>query len=161
MAAPAIGSIDVIANATSTADRRNYQGPSPARLASALPADARVIIERETRSVTQSAPARRRCWRLRFDRRLTHGVDPLTGWTTGADPLAHLSLRFPDLASAIRYAERHDLPYEVRDAAPAKSRPPLRPHPSNAPALRLGGWPGGADLPVHGRPEERAREAAA
>jgi hypothetical protein len=94
---------------------RNYVGPSTARLSSALPEDARAIIERETRSVTQSAPARSRGWRLRFDRRAPHGIDPLTGWTTGVDPLAHLSLRFPDLASAIRYTERHDLPYEVRE----------------------------------------------
>ena len=86
--------------------RRNYVGPSAARLSSALPEDARAIIERERRSVTQSGPARSRGWRLRFDRRARHGVDPLTGWTTGADPLAHLTLRFPDLASAIRYAER-------------------------------------------------------
>lgn len=97
--------------------RRNYAGPSIARLTSALPDDARAIIEREPRSVTRSAPARRRGWRLRFDRRAPHGVDPLTGWTTGADPLAHVNLRFPDVASAIRYAERHDLPYEIREEA--------------------------------------------
>lgn len=103
--------------------RRNYAGPSAARLSSALPEDARAIIDREPRSVTQSAPARRRGWRLRFDRRVPPGVDPLTGWTTGADPLAHLSLRFPDLASAIRYAERHDLPYEVREEASLVRRP--------------------------------------
>lgn len=102
--------------------RQNYTGPSVARLSSALPEDARAIIERETRSATQSAPVRRRGWRLRFDRRAPHGVDPLTGWTTGADPLAHLILRFPDLASAIHYAERHDLPYEVREEAQAKRR---------------------------------------
>lgn len=102
--------------------RRNYVGPSAARLSSALPEDARAIIERERRSVTQSGPARSRGWRLRFDRRARHGVDPLTGWTTGADPLAHLTLRFPDLASAIRYAERHDLPYEIREEAPERRR---------------------------------------
>jgi hypothetical protein len=77
-----------------------------------------VVIEREPRSTTQSAPVHRRGWRLRFHPRLPSGVDPLTGWTTGADPLAHLNLHFPDLASAIRYAERHDLPYDVRDDAP-------------------------------------------
>lgn len=102
--------------------RRNYAGPSAVRLSSALPNDARAIIEREPRSVNQSGRARERGWRLRFDRRAPHGVDPLTGWTTGADPLAHLSLRFPDLASAIRYAERHDLPYEIHEEAPERRR---------------------------------------
>lgn len=102
--------------------RRNYAGPSVARLSSALPEDARAIIEREPRPVTQSAPSRRRGWRLRFDRRARHGVDPLTGWTTGADPLAHLTLRFPDLASAIRYAERHDVPYDIREDGAERRR---------------------------------------
>lgn len=101
---------------------RNYVGPSAARLSSALPDDARAIIEREARSVDQSGRARDRGWRLRFDRRAPHGVDPLTGWSTGSDPLAHVSLRFPDLASAIRYAERHDLPYEIREEAPERRR---------------------------------------
>lgn len=121
--------------------RPNYVGPSPERLSSALPADARAIIEREPRPVTQSAPAHRRGWRLRFHRRFPHGVDPLTGWTTGQDPLAHLSLCFPDLASAIRYAERRDLPYEVREEARTRSRTPFRPHPTGAPPLQLRGWP--------------------
>ncbi len=103
------------ASDTNLEARRNYAGPSVARLSSSLPDDARAVIEREPRSVTQSAPAGRRGWRLRFYPRMPRGADPLTGWTTGADPLAPLSLRFPDLASAIRYAERHDLPYEVRE----------------------------------------------
>lgn len=89
--------------------RRNYAGRSAARLASKLPEDARAIIEREPRSVTQSAPMHRRGWRLRFEQRFPHGIDPLTAWTMGSDPLAHLGLRFPDLASATRYAEQHDL----------------------------------------------------
>jgi hypothetical protein len=102
--------------------RRNYVGPSVARVSSAIPEDARAIIEREARPVNQSGRARDRGWRLRFDRRVPNGVDPLTGWTTGADPLAHVSLRFPDPASAIRYAERHDLPYEIREEAPERRR---------------------------------------
>lgn len=38
----------------------------------------------------------------------------------GCDPLAHLGLRFPNLASAIRYAERRDLPFEVRGETPRR-----------------------------------------
>jgi hypothetical protein len=101
--------------------KRNYRGPSAERLTSALPQDACAIIEREPRSVTQSGPARHRRWRLRFDLRRRNQVDPLTGWTSGTDPLAHLNLRFPDLASAIRFAERQDLSYEVRED-PTESR---------------------------------------
>ena len=123
--------------------RRNYVGPSAARLSSALPADARAVIEREARPVTQSAPSHRRGWRLRFYPRQPLGVDPLTDWTSGADPLAHLSLRFPDLASAIRYAERHDLPYEVRDAASSRSQLGARLVHQSQDAVQLCCWPTG------------------
>ena len=131
------------ASDTNLEARRNYVGPSAARLSSALPDDARAVIEREPRSVTQSAPAGQSGWRLRFYPRLPIGVDPLTGWTTGADPLAHLSLRFPDLASAIRYAERHDLPYEVRDAASSRSQLGARPGYQRQDAVQLCCWPTG------------------
>lgn len=123
--------------------RRNYVGPSVSRLSSALPEGASAIIEREPKSVTQSAPAHRRGWGLRFDGRLPYGVDPLTGWTMGADPLAHLSLRFPNLASAIRYAERHDLTYEIRDETAEKKLPIDRPGLSGHCPDQLCCWPTG------------------
>ena len=123
--------------------RRNYAGPSAARLSSALPPDVRAVIEREARSVTQTAPAHRRGWRLHFYPRTPLGVDPLTGWTTGGDPLAHLSLRFPDLASAIRYAERHDLPYDVRDGSTERSRVRSRHGVEHQASTRLCCWPTG------------------
>lgn len=93
--------------------RRNYVGPSVARVRSAFPDDAAAVIEREPRPVTQSPAVLRRGWRLRFKPRARPKIEPLIGWTSGSDPMAHVTLRFPDLASATRYAERHDLPYEV------------------------------------------------
>ncbi len=47
-----------------TRARQSYAGPSAARLSSALPANARAVIERQPLSVTQTAPAPRRGWRL-------------------------------------------------------------------------------------------------
>lgn len=131
------------ASDTNLEARRNYAGPSVARLSSALPDEARAVIEREPRSVTQSAPAGKRGWRLRFYPRSPFGVDPLTGWTTGADPLAHLDLRFPDLASAIRYAERHDLPYEVCGAASSRNQFGARLRCDGQDAVQLCCWPTG------------------
>ncbi len=131
------------ASETTLESRRNYPGPSAARSSSALPDDARAVIEREPRSLTQSAPAHRRGWRLRFYPRLRSGVDPLTGWTTGTDPLAHLSLRFPDFASAIRYAERHDLPYELREEGPGSARVGTRQGREGQSAVQLCCWPTG------------------
>jgi hypothetical protein len=118
-------------------DRRNYVGPSRARLSSALPDDAHAVIERAPR-----AAAGRRGWRLRLERRRPYGVDPLTGWTTSADPLTQIGLRFPDLASAIRYAERHDLAYDIREDASERRRIGGRQSFQEAPS-RLCCWPTG------------------
>lgn len=80
---------------------------------------------------------------MRFYPRRPSGIDPLTGWTTGADPLAHLTLRFPDLTSAIRYAERHDLPYDFRDAETSRNRCGARLASEAQDAVRLCCWPTG------------------
>lgn len=78
----------------------------------------RVRIHQPGRSVTQSAPGRRR-WVLEF-----MPVGP-AAWGGAArsgsatDPLAHLRIEFPDRASAIAFAERHGWPYEV-DEPPAR-----------------------------------------
>lgn len=123
--------------------QRNRVGPSAARLASAIPDNARAVIEREPKSVTQSAPAASRGWRLRFHPRAPLGVDSLTGWTSGSDPLAHLALRFPDLAPAIRYAECHDLPYDVREERPVQRPIGGTRHIEERAPARLCCWPTG------------------
>lgn len=94
------------------APERNYRGPSRERVASALPEDAHAVIE-----------PWRGAWRLRFRQRQPHRADPLTGWAGGADTLTQVEIGFPDAASAIRYAERHDLSYELREV-PRRPRPP-------------------------------------
>jgi len=38
------------------------------------------------------------------------------GWTGDDDPDAQITLKFPDLASAVAYAERESLSYHVRSA---------------------------------------------
>jgi len=122
--------------------RPNRIGPSAERLASALPEDAAAVIEREPLSPLQSGK-RQRGWRLRFKRRHPYGVDPLTGWTAGSDPLPQIDLRFPDLVSAVRYAERHDLVHEVRDEPQARRRTGGRPR--YGAENRLCCWPTGPD----------------
>ena len=123
--------------------RPNYVGPSRARLSSALPDDARAIIEPDPRSAARFGRARQHGWQLRFERRQPVGIDPLTGWTTGTDPLAQINLRFPDLASAIRYAERHDLPYDLRERAAERRRIAGRQGFQEASPAQLCCWPTG------------------
>ena len=62
------------------------------RYASALPTDAFAIIEPDPLAGRSGGRAREGRWRLRFRPRSRPFVDPLTGWTGGSDPLAHLEL---------------------------------------------------------------------
>lgn len=87
---------------------------------SALPADARAVIRPVERNPISSGRAGTDRWLLEFERRTPPFVDPLTGWTGGSDPLAHLSLNFPSRSAAIAYCERNGLRFEVRERPPAK-----------------------------------------
>ena len=87
---------------------------------SALPADAWAIIRPVERSAMSSGRAGTDRWRLEFERRTPPFVDPLTGWTGGSDPLAHVSLNFLSRSAAIAYCERNGLRFEVRERPPAK-----------------------------------------
>jgi hypothetical protein len=64
-------------------------------------------------------------WLLEFDRTVPPVVEPLMGWTESADPFTPIKLHFPDLQSAIEFAERQGWRYEVRDA-PALARSAAR-----------------------------------
>jgi len=91
----------------------------------AFPPGTSVLIRRRGRPVNQIGRARQDEWLLRFDPQSRLFVDPLTGWTGGSDPLRHVELSFATLEQAIRYAERHALPYRINGAmlgSPAPSR---------------------------------------
>jgi hypothetical protein len=108
---------------TDPVDRRHNQGRAPPLLpgsntqAGPLP---HIRIHRPGRSVTSSAPARTG-WVLEFERSSAPYIEPLMGWTGGDDPFAQIRLNFPDLQSAIAFAERHGWPYRVEDTAPQRS----------------------------------------
>jgi len=121
-------------------DRRPARIDPVPRSRSALPDDAVAVIEPCERSVTQGGRAGAAGWRLRFLPRGPRFADPSTGWTGSADPLAHVALRFPDRASALRFVRRHGLPYQVRAPAPPARRRSVR---SPAGPLQLCCWPTG------------------
>jgi hypothetical protein len=55
-------------------------------------------------------------WTLEFERTIPLTIEPfLMGWTESEDPLAPIKLQFPDLQSAIAFAERHGWRYAVHD----------------------------------------------
>lgn len=107
------------ANDNAAVDPSPLSDPAWTRYASALPADARAIIEPDPLDGRSGGRARAGLWRLRLRERRPPFADPLTGWTGGCDPLAHLILRFPSREAAERYCRRYGLPFEVR-------RPPGR-----------------------------------
>ncbi len=97
------------------ANDNDLPGPAPS---SALPPDALAIIEPAPIPSNQGGRAHCHRWRLRFAPRSRSFVDPLTGWTGGCDPLAHVVLRFPSLETAERYCHLQQLRFEVRQPAP-------------------------------------------
>ncbi|TCU30734.1 ETC complex I subunit-like protein [Rhizobium azibense] len=84
---------------------------------SIFPDEAVARIYSPSRSVTTSGKARKKCWRLAFERRAAPFIEPLMGYTGSRDTLTQVELEFRDLASAIRYANRHGLAYVVRRTA--------------------------------------------
>src|SRR4051812_20051001 len=79
-----------------------------------------VRIHRPGRSVTSSAPARTG-WVLEFERSSAPYVEPLMGWTGSSDPFPQIRLNFPDLKSAIPFAERHGWSSRVEDPPPQRT----------------------------------------
>ncbi|WP_213981559.1 NADH dehydrogenase ubiquinone Fe-S protein 4 [Sphingomonas sp. dw_22] len=81
---------------------------------SAFPPDTRAIIEPVRLLDHRARRKLRDQWRLRFEPRAPAFADPLTGWTGGSDPLAHVELRFPNAEAAGGYCMRQGLPCAVR-----------------------------------------------
>jgi hypothetical protein len=94
--------------------------PGPA-WSSALPPDARAIVEPFPVATNQGGRARRGRWRVRFASRLPPFVDPLTGWTGGRDPLTQIELPFADREAAERYCRREHLRFTVQGASPSSA----------------------------------------
>jgi len=89
----------------------------PTMPGASLPAATAVpmaYIHRPPPSVTQSGPGRKQ-WVLEFEPTDPPFPDPVMGWTGSADPFAHIQLFFPDLDSAVSFAERHGWRYQVEE----------------------------------------------
>lgn len=62
-------------------------------------------------------------WVLEFEPWRRPRIDPLTGWTGSDDPLAVPRIRFPDLQSAIAFAEAHGWKWVVAEPPVRRRRP--------------------------------------
>jgi hypothetical protein len=79
-----------------------------------FPDDTHAVIYRPARSAMTSGKAHTRDWKLRFERRTPPFIEPLMGWTGGDDTLTQAELSFPNVESAIAYAQRQGLTYTVQ-----------------------------------------------
>jgi ETC complex I subunit conserved region len=91
-------------------------GELPRRSPSSFPPGAQATIYRPARSAMTSGQASTRHWILEFEARSPLFVEPLMGWTGGADPLRHLRFIFPSRTAAIAYARRQGLRVTTREA---------------------------------------------
>ncbi len=80
-----------------------------------FPSNTHAIIPCPAPSAMSSGRAHTRQWVLEFAPRSAQFIEPLMGWTGGADPLRQVQLRFPSREATIAYAQRHGLPYEVQE----------------------------------------------
>jgi ETC complex I subunit conserved region len=80
-------------------------------------------IHQPAPSPLQYGKAGTRHWVLEFEPSSPPEIDPLTGWTGSRDPFAHIRLTFPDLQSAIDFAERQGWPYLVQEPPRRRFQP--------------------------------------
>ena len=61
-------------------------------------------------------------WRLEFEPAAPRFTEPLMGYTGSADPFAPIRMEFPDLSSAIAFAEDRGWDYDVREPVRTRRR---------------------------------------
>ena len=113
----------LIAHEEVRSGRNSQDDRSWPRYLSALPEDARAVLEPLPTATNQGGRARKGQWRLSFPQRKKPFVDWLMGWTGGEDPLVQVDLRFPTREAAERYCERLNLPYDVHEPPRAHTEP--------------------------------------
>jgi len=84
---------------------------------------ARALIKRPAKSAMQSGLANTRNWVLEFAGSSPREIEPLMGWTSSADTRSQVSLTFASKEEAIAYAERHGIPYTLKEPKERQIRP--------------------------------------
>jgi len=79
-------------------------------------------IYKPAKTAMQSGKANTREWALDFEPEQAPTVEPLMGWTSSADMLQEVRLRFDTKEEAIAYCERHGIAYRVLASHDPKRR---------------------------------------
>jgi hypothetical protein len=80
-------------------------------------------IFQPSRAATQSALGKTREWILEYEPATPRQPESLMGWTSSADTLNQIRVRFPTREQAVAYAERNGLEYNVQDTEVRHIRP--------------------------------------
>ena len=77
-------------------------------------------IYKPAKTVMQSGNAKTKNWVLEYEPEEPRVVESLMGWTSSGDMKSQIRLRFATKDEAVAYAERHGIPYQVREGKPAQ-----------------------------------------
>ncbi len=76
---------------------------------------AQARIYRPAKTAMQSGRAKTLKWLLDYEQATQRRPDPLMGWSSAADTLNQVQLRFDTLEEAIAFAQKQGLDYTVID----------------------------------------------
>ncbi len=80
-------------------------------------------IYRPAKTAMQSGRAKTQRWVLDYEVATPRTPDPLMGWTSAADTLNQISLKFETLEEAVAYATKRGLDYTIAKPHQAKFKP--------------------------------------
>ncbi len=72
-------------------------------------------IYKPAKTAMQSGTAKTKDWVLDFEPESPRMIEPLMGWTSSADMLQEVRLRFDTKEEAIAYCERRSIAYQVSE----------------------------------------------
>ena len=80
-------------------------------------------IYRPSKSAMQSGRAPTKQWLLTYEVETPRVPDPLMGWTSAADTLNEVKLRFDTFDEAVAFAKKNGMDYSVIEPHEPKFRP--------------------------------------
>lgn len=84
---------------------------------------AQARIFKPAKNAMQSGIATSKLWHLAYATATPRRPDPLMGWSSAADTLNEVTLKFETLEEAIAFARKNDLDYSVVEPQEPKFRP--------------------------------------
>jgi NADH dehydrogenase ubiquinone Fe-S protein 4 len=84
---------------------------------------AQARIYRPAKTAMQSGRANTRKWILDYEIATPRAPDPLMGWSSAADTLNEVTLRFDTLEEAIEFAQQHGLDFTISEPHQPRFKP--------------------------------------